>query len=129
MVLLNNKIIGMPYGDEYCEDSNYGVIFDTVTKESKSIDISITHGGKYRYRCGIVYNNKAVFFPSGTPQCPVLVIDEDGNITKIMNYQYHMFGRPVIHKGKIHVLAYHIKDETHHLFIFDENLDREVIDL
>lgn len=129
MVLLNDKIIGMPYGDEFCEDSNYGVVFDTVTKESKSFDISITHGGKYRYRCGISYKDKAVFFPTGTPQCPVFAVDENGNIKKIMNYHYHLFGRPIVHNDKIHILSYHIKDETHHMFIFDENLAPEIIDL
>lgn len=129
MVLLNNKIIGMPYGDEYCEDSNFGVVFDIISKTSKSFDIGVTHGGKYRYRCGLVYNNCAVFFPTGTPQCPILVIDEDGNKKKVMNYPEFMFGRPLIHKEKIHVLAYHIKEETQHLFIFDEMFDTEVISL
>lgn len=129
MVLLVDKIIGMPYGDEYCQDSNWGVVFDTVTKESKAIDINITHGGKYRYRCGIAYNNLAYFFPSGTPQCPLIVVDGNGNIKRKINFEYYMFGRPVIYKDKIHILAYHIHDETHHMFIFGENLEFEILDI
>lgn len=129
MVKLGHKIIGLPYGDEYCNDSNYGIVFDTITKESKSFDIKITHGGKYRYRCGIEFNGNAVFFPTGTPQCPVFVVDIEGNIVKIMNYEHHLFGRPVIYKNKLHILSYHIKNETHHLFIFDEKYKTEIIDL
>lgn len=129
MVLLNNKIIGMPYGDEHCDDSNFGVVFDIETKTSKSFDISITHGGKYRYRSGIAFNNLAVFFPTGTPQCPVFVINEDGSINKTMNYPDYMFGRPVIYKDKVHVLAYHIIEETNHMFIFDNTFNPEIIDV
>lgn len=129
MVLLGDKIIGMPYGDEYCNDSNWGVIFDAVTKESKAIDIGITHGGKYRYRCGISYNNLAYFFPSGTPQCPLIIVNGDGNIQRMINFEYYMFGRPVIYKDKIHVLAYHTHDETHHMFIFDEKLEFEMVSI
>lgn len=127
MVLLNKKIIGLPYGDEFCSDSNYGVIFDTVTKESKRINIGITHGGKYRYRCGIQYKSYAVFFSTGTPQCPMIVINERGLVHRMSHFKYYMFGRPVIYNDKIHVLAYHIEDETHHMFIFDEDFNFEMI--
>ena len=129
MVRINNKIIGMPYGDEYCFDSNYGVIFDTVSKDSKIIDIGITHGGKYRYRCGIKYKQYAVFFSAGTPQCPMIVLDDSGTIQKIIHFKYYMFGRPIVYKDRIHVLAYHIVNETHHMFVFDENFYFEIIDI
>lgn len=129
MVLLDNKIIGMPYGDEHCQDSNYGVIFDTITKESKSIDIGIKHGGKYRYRSGIAYNNYAYFFPSGTPQCPLIIIDINGNIQRMIHFDFYMFGRPVIYKDNIHILAYHINDESHHMFVFDKNFEFKIIDI
>lgn len=129
MVKLGTKIIGMPYGDEYCSDSNYGIVFDTVTKQSTSFDIGVYHGGKYRYRCGIAYKDYAVFFPTGTPQCPVFVIDEYGNKVKILNCHSYMFGRPVIYRDKIHVLAYHITEETQHIFVFDEFFKPEIINI
>jgi len=129
MVRLGDKIIGMPYGDEYCEDSNWGVVFDNVTKESIPIDIGITHGGKYRYRCGIQYYHLAVFFPSGTPQCPIIVVRSDGVIHKKMQFDNIMFGRPIIYKDKIHILAYDTVKETQHLYIFGVDFDYEVIDL
>lgn len=129
MVRLGNKIIGMPYGDEYTQDSNWGVVFDTVTKQSKSIDIGITHGGKYRYRSGIAYNNHAVFFPSGTPQCPVYIINENGLVFRVYQFENQMFGRPIIYKDKIHIISYDVVKETHHMYIFNERFEHEVIDL
>lgn len=129
MIRLDKKIIGMPYGDEFCFDSNYGVIFDTETKQNKAIDIKISHGGKYRYRCGVAYNNYAVFFPSGTPQCPMIIINDSGDIEKTFSFETYMFGRPIIHKDKLHILAYHIFNETHHMFIFDKNFNYDIIDI
>lgn len=127
MVKLNNSIIGLPYGDEFSTDSNYGIVFDTVTKRSKCFDIRIGHGGKYRYRCGIEYNNLAVFFPTGTPQCPIILVNEEGEICKVCDFTYYLFGRPIIFKDKLHVIGYHIKNETHELFIFDKNFKYEKI--
>jgi hypothetical protein len=129
MVRLGNKIIGMPYGDEFTQDSNYGVVFDTVTKDSKSIDIGISHGGKYRYRTGIEYKGFAWFFPGGTPQCPIFVINESGLIFRVYHFENQMFGRPVIYKDKIHVLSYDTVKETHHMYIFNDRFESEVIDL
>lgn len=129
MVRLGTKIIGMPYGDEHANDSNYGVVFDTVTKESKPIDIGITHGGKYRYRCGIQYYNFAVFFPSGTPQCPIIIVRSDGVIYRMLQFDNIMFGRPVLYKDKIHVLAYDTVKETQHMYIFGVDFEFEIIDL
>jgi hypothetical protein len=129
MLTLGELIVGMPYGDEFSQDSNWGVIFNTVTKESKPIDIEITHGGKYRYRCGIEFNDLAVFFPSGTPQCPIIAVDKNGSIVKKLQFTNIMFGRPIIHKSHIHVLAYNTVNETQSLYIFDSNLKYEQLDL
>jgi hypothetical protein len=129
MVIVGNSIIGMPYGDEYCNDSNYGVVFDIVTKKSKMFDIGIKHGGKYRYRTGIEYKNFAWFFPGGSPQCPIYVINERGLAYRVFHYENQMFGRPVIYKDKIHVIAYDVVKETHSLYIFNDRFESEVIDL
>lgn len=129
MVMVGDNIIGLPYGDEQCNHSNYGIVFNTVTKESKKFDIGIGQGGKYRYRSGIEYNNCAIFFPVGSPQYPMIVINGDGTLKCIYNFTYYLFGRPVIYKDKLHILAYHIEDESQHMFVFDDEFFYNVIDL
>lgn len=129
MVVCGLHIIGLPYGDEYFEDSNWGIVFNTVTKESKCFDIGITHGGKYRYRSGVAFYNLAVFFPGGTPQCPIIAVNTAGDVVYRKHYPNLMFGRPVIHLGKIHVVAYDILTEQQYLYTFDEAWQEEVIDL
>lgn len=129
MVLVNNYIIGLPYGSEYENDSNWGVIFDIVTKESKAIDIKLGFGGKYRYRCGINYNDHAVFFPTGTPSCPIIIIDTQGNIVYNKHFSDIMFGRPIIFKNNICALAYHTLTEQHYLYMFDTNWKETIIEL
>lgn len=122
-VYLNGKIIGLPYGDEYVNDSNWGVVFDTETKESHSFDIEIPFGGKYRYRSGVALGNHAYFFPSGTPSCPILMISEDGNIIKKKYLEGWLVGRPIIHQRQIYVIGYNIKTKDHVVFCFDKDLD------
>jgi hypothetical protein len=79
-VMLGDNIVAVPYGDELLPlNSNRGLVFNTVTKQSYQFDIGLEFGGKYRFRCGVEFNNHAYFFPSGTPSCPILVIDENGN--------------------------------------------------
>lgn len=129
MVLNCNHIIGLPYGDEYCEDSNYGVVFNIDTKESKSFDIGITHGGKYRYRSGICYYDLAVFFPGGSPQCPIIAVNTNGTIVHKKYFTNIMFGRPVIYQGKIHVMAYDINTEKHYIYKFDTAWDVEIVEV
>jgi len=129
MVLIGDNIIGLPYGDESCNHSNYGIVFNTVTKESKHFDIHIGAGGKYRYRSSIEYNGYAVFVPAGSPQYPMLVIDSEGNIHKVLNFNLHLFGRPVIYNNKLHIISYHIEKESHHMFVFNNDFTFEVIDL
>lgn len=129
MVKLGNNIVGMPYGDEYSDDSNYGVIFDIVTKESKPIDINIGAGGKYRYRSGIEYHGLAVFFPSGSPQYPIITVNSNGDIHSVLHYPDIMFGRPIIHKNILHIIGYNIHTEKHYLYVFDSNLEYTVVEL
>tara|TARA_B110000503_G_scaffold28131_1_gene44918 strand:- start:1221 stop:2360 length:1140 start_codon:yes stop_codon:yes gene_type:complete len=122
-VLLNEKIIGLPYGEDYAEDSNWGIVFDTVTKESYSFDIGILFGGKYRYRSGIALDNHAYFFPSGTPSCPILKIADDGTIIKKKYLHGWLVGRPIIYNNYIHIIGYNIKTKSQVLFCFDEHLE------
>lgn len=129
MTLVDDVIIGLPYGDEHADNSNWGVLFNTITKESKSIDIGIGTGGKYRYRSGIKFNNCAWFFPAGTPSCPVLIIDTDGNIIDRKQFNNLMFGRAVIHKDKIHIITYNIETEDHFLYIIDKSFNIESVKL
>jgi hypothetical protein len=119
MILCSNVIIGLPYGDEKADNSNWGIVFNTDTKESKSIDIKIGTGGKYRYRAGIEFNGHAWFFPVGTPNCPVIVINIDGEIVYQHKFNDIMFGRPVVYQNKIAVLTYNIETTEQRLMMFD----------
>jgi len=121
-VLVENSIIALPYGDEKTNDSNQGVVFDTVNKKVKSFEIAQNFGGKYRYRSGIEYKGHAWFFPSGTVNCPMYKIDTDGNFNTC-HYPDVMFGRPVIYKDKIHCIVYNIKDHSCKIVTIEENFD------
>jgi len=121
-VLVNNKIIALPYGDEYSQDSNWGVVFDTDTKESKVFDIGLNFGGKYRYRCGVALDNKAIFFPSGTPSCPIMSVDENTNIKTLYLTDY-MLGRPYVKNNLICCMSYRKADRQHFMLIFDSELN------
>ena len=122
-VLLGDKIVAVPYGDEHANDSNWGLVFDTVTKETTQFDIQLNFGGKYRFRCGIEYNGYAFFFPSGTPSCPIIVINDQGYIVKDETFEGLMFGRPIIHKNYINVLAYHMETQEHFIYVFGDALE------
>lgn len=122
-VLLDDVIIGVPYGDENASNSNWGVVFNTVDKTSKAFDIGITHGGKYRYRSGIVHYNHAFFFPSGTPSCPILKIDTEGNIVKEKYFKGHMLGRPIIYMDMLTVISYNIITKEHYILYLDDDLE------
>lgn len=123
-VLLDKKIIGLPYGDEFCTDSNWGLIFDTVTGESIQFDIGahLNFGGKYRFRSGITFADKAYFFPAGTPSCPILVINSNGTIVKSLQLSNWLLGRPVVYNNAIYVIAYDITTTKHYILSFDEHL-------
>lgn len=123
-VLLNDKIIGVPYGGKEENNSDLGLVFDTITKKSHYFDIGISHGGKYRYRSGITFKNFAFFFPTGSPNCPILKIDENGKIIEKKYFPEWFFGRPIIYfENFIVVLGYNLITKSHELFKFDHNLN------
>lgn len=123
MVIVDEYIFGLPYGTKKEHGSNYGVIFNTIDKSSKFFDIGndLGFGGKYRFRCGVNYNNKAVFFPTGTPSCPIISVDKNLNV--ISKYiEGILFGRPILYKNNITVIGYYLEKKCLSLFFFDENL-------
>ena len=121
--LVNDKIIAVPYGDEHCQDSNLGIIFDTVTKEITQFDINIYHGGKYRYRCGVSYHNHAFFFPAGTPSCPIIKVSQNGVVEKTLLLENIMLGRPIVYNNKMFVMAYNIDTQEQSILSFNQDLE------
>tara|TARA_B100001248_G_scaffold79451_1_gene57464 strand:+ start:7830 stop:8975 length:1146 start_codon:yes stop_codon:yes gene_type:complete len=121
-VLLGKTIIALPYGDEHVNDSNLGLKFDTITGQSDQFKINQSFGGKYRFRCGIKYYDEAYFFPSGTPACPILVINKDGQITNELHERNVLFGRPIVFNDLIHVIKVDLTTKSHKLCIYDRNL-------
>lgn len=118
-VLVDDTIIALPYGDEHDSNSNLGLIFNIHTKEYKVFDIGIPFGGKYRFRSGIRYRDYAVFLPTGTPSCPILVIDKQGNILSRKELPDYVLGRPILHNNNIKTLAYNLKDKESYVLSLD----------
>ena len=123
MVMLDDVIIGLPYGSKHCKHSHWGVAFDTITKESKAFNIGeeLGYGGKYRFRCGINYNGLAVFIPSGTPNLPIISVDKDLNVNKTYVDDV-MLGRPILSNGMLTILGYHMKHNTTVLYRFNNDM-------
>lgn len=126
-VLIDDVIIALPYGDEHADNSNWGIVFDTIQKTNITFDINISYGGKYRYRSGIAYKENAIFFPSGTPSCPIFKISKNGNILQEKYFDNILFGRPVEYQDKLAVIAYNINEKQSSIFLFDEELNYEVL--
>ena len=126
-VLVKDVIIALPYGDEHGQDSRYGLIFNTVTKEYKVFDIDIGFGGKYRFRSGIEFNNYAVFFPTGTPTCPIMVIDHLGNVKKSISLEGYLLGRPVKYQNRLATIAHELNTGLHYLIFLDANFNLEFV--
>lgn len=126
-VLVGNNIIALPYGDEHTNDSNWGLVFNTVTKETTQFDIKLNFGGKYRFRSGIEYMGNAYFFPSGTPSCPILKIDQTGEIVRGVYVNNIMFGRPIVYQNQIHVIGHHMKTNEEAIYIVKEDLSYEML--
>lgn len=122
-VLINKKIIAVPYGDEYFDDSNWGLVFDTESKESRHFDIGLRFGGKYRFRSGILFKNHVYFFPSGTPSCPILKINEEGEIEQKKYFENFLLGRPIIYKNLLAVIGYNLESGKSFVFLLDEWLN------
>jgi hypothetical protein len=121
-VLIEDCIIGLPYGDEHQNDSNWGIIFNTVTKKNKKFDIGISHGGKYRYRSGIEFKGRAIFLPAGTVGCPIISVDLEGySVYKF--YENIMFGRPTIYKDKLFSIVYNLNSKVSSIVEIDEYLN------
>lgn len=123
MVLLDDIIIGLPYGSKHSSDSHWGIAFNTVTKESSAFDLGndLNYGGKYRFRCGINYNGVAVFLPSGTPNLPIVSIDKNLKVSKTYIDDV-MLGRPIIHDGMLTTLGYHMTNNTTSLYRFNNDM-------
>ena len=119
-VLVDETIIGLPYGDEDDFKSSFGVVFDTITKQSKAFDIGVGYGGKYRFKCGIAYRGRAIFLPTGSPGCPIVSVDTDGKFHLVKTDSTKLFGRPIIYNNMIYTLIYNIIDNTHNLVTIDE---------
>ena len=126
-VLLGDKIVAVPYGDEHANDSNWGLVFDTVTKETTQFDINVDFGGKYRFRCGIEYKGNAYFFPSGTPSCPILKINKLGEVVQGLYLKNIMFGRPIVYQDQIHVIGHNVRTSEEVIYIVKEDLSYAVL--
>jgi hypothetical protein len=121
-VLVGDSIVALPYGEDYNDDSNWGLVFDTVTKQSRQFDIGLKFGGKYRFRSGIEYKGSAYFFPSGTPTCPILKISSQGSIEAELYIDGWLLGRPIVYDDNLCVIGYNLSTKEHKVFAFDENL-------
>lgn len=126
-VLVDETIIALPYGDEHEHNSNLGLIFNTATKEYKTFDIGLGFGGKYRFRSGIEFNGCAVFFPTGTPACPITVVDTGGNIKKSINLENYILGRPIKYKNKLATIAHEIDTGLHYILFVDYEFNLELV--
>ena len=126
-VLVDDKIIALPYGDEYANDSNWGLVFDTVTKESQQFDIKLNFGGKYRFRSGIEYMGNVYFFPSGTPSCPIIKINKNGNILTTAHLDNTMLGRPVIYNNQLCAIGHNMHTSKEVIYKFEEDLSYAVL--
>ena len=120
-VLLDDTIIAMPYGHKDDGDANFGLVFNTTTHEHSVFDTKYKFGGKYRFRSGIAHNGNAVFLPAGSANVPIMVVNKHGEILFNHLYTEYIIGRPLIHKGIIYSLAYHITTGTHYLFTMDNS--------
>jgi hypothetical protein len=121
-VLVDDVIIALPYGDENYENSNWGLVYNTITGNQNIFDIGITHGGKYRFRSGVAYNKSAVFLPAGTPSCPMLQISKEGNILSKNFYPNYMLGRPVLYKNNLAAMSYSFSTKESQIVFLDSFL-------
>lgn len=130
-VLVDNNIIALPYGDKNQSTSNYGLVYNCDTGKSKSFGLSETlnFGGKYRFRSGIKFNGHAVFFPTGSPAAPLIVLDKEGETIHLQYYSDYVLGRPIEYRGRIWTIAYEIETKKQFLFALDNNFVAELISI
>jgi hypothetical protein len=130
-VLIGDTIIALPYGDKSQQCSNYGLVYNCETGKHKSFNIGDTlgFGGKYRFRCGFEYNGNAVFFPSGTPAIPLMVIDIQGNVIHQHYFSEYVLGRPTWYQDKLWTIAYHLETKQQFLFCISSDFTVEFIQI
>lgn len=128
-VLVDDTIIALPYGDKSQSTSNYGLAYNCDTGKSKSFDISesLNFGGKYRFRSGIALEGHAVFFPTGSPSVPLVVLDKEGNNIHRQYYSNYVLGRPIMHQGRVWTIAYEIETKKQFLFALNSSFVAEFI--
>lgn len=128
-VLLDDTIVALSYGDKSQNNSNFGITYNCNTGESKSFNFSdhLNFGGKYRFRSGINYNNFAVFFPTGTPAVPLIVLDKEGNNVHRQYFEDFVLGRPVLYDGKLCTIGYEIETKKQYLIFIDQSFTAEFI--
>jgi len=124
-VLLGDVIIAMPYGHKEDGTANHGLIFNTVTYEHTTFDISQSFGGKYRFRTGIEFNGNAVFFPAGSPNVKLIAVDTAGNIVFDRLFQDYVLGRPVKYNNTLITIAYHVLSKQHYVLSMDADFQFE----
>jgi hypothetical protein len=122
-VAIDDVIIAMPYGHKDDGDANYGLVFNTSTYEHTTFDIGVSFGGKYRFRSGVEFNGCAVFLPTGTPGAPIIAVDKTGKILYNQSFPEYILGRPIVHDGVVHTIAYHIESKAHYMFRLFDNFD------
>jgi hypothetical protein len=120
-VLLDDVIIAVPYGHKDNGDANYGLMFNTTTYEHSTFDVGQSFGGKYRFRCGIDYNNVAIFFPAGTPNADIVAIDKTGTVIFRKSFPEYILGRPIEYNGLLYTLAYQVVTQEHCLVTLDQD--------
>jgi hypothetical protein len=128
-VLVDNTIIALPYGDKSQSTSNHGLAYNCDTGKSRSFDIneSLNFGGKYRFRSGIAFDGHAVFFPTGSPAAPLIVVDKEGNIIHRQYYSDYVLGRPIMYRGRVWTIAYEIETKKQFLFALNGSFVAEFI--
>lgn len=128
-VLINDTIIGLPYGDKHQTNSNYGIVYNCNTGNSKIVDLNeaLNFGGKYRFRSGIAFQGNAVFLPAGSPSIPVIVLDKEGNTIHQQYYRDYVLGRPIIYQDQVWAIAYEIKTKKQFLFVLGNGFVAEFI--
>jgi len=122
-VVLNDIIIALPYGHKNDGDANYGLVFNTTTREQKIFDIKKSFGGKYRFRSGCEFNGNAVFFPVGTPNADINIIDKRGKIIFNCVFNDYILGRPLVHNNLVYAIAYNVYSKGHYIITMDKQFN------
>ena len=63
-----------------------------------------------------------MFLPSGTPSCPILLIDTEGNVVAKEYSNKFLIGRPIKHENIIKTMAYSFEDKQSYVMALDSFL-------